>query len=203
MRYAGRITEWNDGKGFGFVVPSGGDRAFVRVSQFQQGSRRPATGDLVSYEVGRDGKGRLNARAIRFAGQRTGKPARNHPLPRLKIALAFAVLVAVLAAAGTIPPLLALAYLPASLLSYAMYCLDKNAAEKGYRRTPESTLHFVDLIGGWPGALAAQQQFRHKTVKASFQSVFWITVAANLALVAWLVAGGTAQRIFSSAIVGG
>ncbi|MBO9716483.1 MAG: DUF1294 domain-containing protein [Pseudoxanthomonas sp.] len=100
------------------------------------------------------------------------------------------------------PRLLVIAYLLASLFSYAMYGLDKSAAEKGYRRTPESTLHFVDLLGGWPGALVAQQQFRHKTVKASFQAIFRITVVANLAMVAWLLASGTAQRI-SGAITGG
>ncbi|WP_157598879.1 DUF1294 domain-containing protein [Rhodanobacter sp. Root561] len=52
-----------------------------------------------------------------------------------------------------------------SLLSCLMYRADKSAAQEGRRRsrTPESHLHLVDLIGGWPGALIAQQQFRHKT----------------------------------------
>ena len=42
-------------------------------------------------------------------------------------------------------------------------------------------MHMLDLLGGWPGALIAQQQSRHKTVKASFQAAFWFTVLANLA----------------------
>jgi len=32
------------------------------------------------------------------------------------------------------------------------------------------------LLGGWPGALLAQQRFRHKTRKLSYQAVFWLIV---------------------------
>ena len=60
---------------------------------------------------------------------------------------------------------------------------------------PESTLHLFDLLGGWPGALIAQQQFRHKTVKASFQAGFWMTVVLNVALMALAVHQGAAQTI--------
>ena len=46
VRFAGRITDWNDDKGYGFVMPSGGgDRAFVHINDFQRGSRRPVDGD--------------------------------------------------------------------------------------------------------------------------------------------------------------
>lgn len=62
MRLAGRISDWNDEKGYGFVVPNGGgDRAFVHVSAFQRGSRRPENGDPVSYLPVRDARGRLQA----------------------------------------------------------------------------------------------------------------------------------------------
>lgn len=32
------------------------------------------------------------------------------------------------------------------------------------------------LFGGWPGAFLAQRQFRHKTAKPTFQTVFWLIV---------------------------
>src|SRR3546814_16638625 len=76
-------------------------------------------------------------------------------------------------AVGILPIVVAIAYVGLSFLSYLMYWLDKEAAQGGARRIPESTLHLVDLLGGWPGALIAQQQFRHKTVKASFRFAFW------------------------------
>jgi len=70
-------------------------------------------------------------------------------------------------------------YLLASLLSFVQYWLDKRSAQNGSRRTAENTLHLVELAGGWPGALIAQQTFRHKTRKASYQAVFWMIVAAH------------------------
>jgi len=78
MRNAGRITEWNDEKGFGFVVPNGdGIRAFVHISQFQRNSRRPVAGDLISYLPVVDECGRTNAQQIRHAGERVAPPGRH------------------------------------------------------------------------------------------------------------------------------
>jgi uncharacterized membrane protein YsdA (DUF1294 family) len=78
------------------------------------------------------------------------------------------------------------AYLVMSLICFASYALDKSAARRGDRRTPESTLLILGLLGGWPGAVLAQQWLRHKTVKQPFRSLFWCTVAANLGLLLWL-----------------
>lgn len=73
----------------------------------------------------------------------------------------------------------ALAYPLVSLFSFCQYGMDKQAAQKGRWRTPENTLHIAELLGGWPGALVAQQVFRHKTRKVSFQLVFWGIVALH------------------------
>lgn len=186
MRFAGRITDWNDDKGFGFVVPSGGgDRAFVHVNDFQRGSRRPKEADLVSYRVRTDARGRTKACEIRHAGQRIEVRKPPSRLPRAAIGF---VALAVLAGAVFLEevPLVAGAwYLAAGSVAYLAYLFDKAAAGRGGRRTPESTLHLLALLGGWPGALVAQQQFRHKTVKQPFQSVFWCTVVGNVGLAWW------------------
>ncbi|MGN7830037.1 DUF1294 domain-containing protein [Pseudoxanthomonas sp. 22568] len=199
MRFAGRITDWNGERGFGFVVPhGGGERAFVHVSEFQRGSRPPMVGDLISYETRKDAKGRLNAKAIRFAGQKIEAPGKHQRIPRLGTALAFFLLLAIFTLFGKVPGTVSLAYLAASLVSYVLYCLDKAAAERAYRRIPESTLHLVDFLFGWPGGLIAQQQCRHKIAKDSFQRVFWLTVFLNLAGAYGLVASGIAQRLSSA-----
>ena len=98
---------------------------------------------------------------------------------------------------GIVPAALAWACIVLSTLSYFMYLFDKQAAGKGAQRIPEASLHLVDLLGGWPGALVAQQQFRHKTIKQPFQTVFWATVAGNIVAVAWLLTSGTASRLLS------
>lgn len=87
---------------------------------------------------------------------------------------------------GFTPLLLPLLFFGASIITYLMYAKDKSAAENNRWRTPESTLHLYSLLGGWPGAIVAQQRLRHKTIKKSFRSVFWITVAINVAAIGWL-----------------
>jgi uncharacterized membrane protein YsdA (DUF1294 family) len=77
-----------------------------------------------------------------------------------------------------------LAYPLISLFSFCQYWLDKQSAQKGRWRTPENSLHLAEVLGGWPGALVAQQVFRHKTRKPSFQLVFWAIVALHQAF--WL-----------------
>jgi|SRR6478735_7466851 len=63
-----------------------------------------------------------------------------------------------------------------SLLSFTIYGFDKRRAAKAGERTPETVLHLLELLGGWPGAFLAQQVFRHKTAKVRFQIVFWLIV---------------------------
>jgi len=46
-------------------------------------------------------------------------------------------------------------------------------------------------LGGWPGALLAQQLFRHKTRKLSYQLLFWAIVLLHQVFwAAWLFFGG-------------
>ncbi len=86
------------------------------------------------------------------------------------------------------PILLAgLAYGLLSLVTYAVYALDKAAARRNRRRVPERTLHLLALLGGWPGALLAQQHLRHKTSKTRFLAWFWLTVLIHMAVFALLV----------------
>ncbi|QXI25791.1 DUF1294 domain-containing protein [Pseudomonas vanderleydeniana] len=71
------------------------------------------------------------------------------------------------------------AYGIASLLAFVLYWDDKRKARNDAWRIPEKVLHGVELLGGWPGALIAQQAFRHKTRKLSFQVVFWLIVLVH------------------------
>ena len=69
MRYEGRLAQWNDERGFGFIEPAeGGDKIFVHISAFARGTAlRPQQGDRLSFEIGTDPKGRKQARHVAWA----------------------------------------------------------------------------------------------------------------------------------------
>ena len=101
---------------------------------------------------------------------------------------------------GFIPLLLPLLFVLASIITYFAYAKDKSAAEKSEWRIPENTLHMHSLLFGWPGAIIAQQRFRHKTKKASFRIVFWLTVVVNVSAIGWAHTQ-EGNKILSSTIV--
>ncbi|HEY8024086.1 MAG TPA: DUF1294 domain-containing protein [Burkholderiaceae bacterium] len=70
-------------------------------------------------------------------------------------------------------------YAIASTIAFVTYAIDKRAAATGRRRIPEARLHWLSLLGGWPGAWLAQSMLCHKTQKQGFRAVFFVTVAIN------------------------
>ncbi|MFJ4143094.1 DUF1294 domain-containing protein [Pseudomonas sp. NPDC089734] len=129
--------------------------------------------------------------------QRGGTQAANRgraPIQSLRLKLCILLLLCALPAYGAFMLWLkaglfvALAAYPVmSLLAFLLYRHDKRQAGNGGWRTPENVLHASELLGGWPGALLAQQVFRHKTRKLSFQMLFWLIVLVHQVLwVDWL-----------------
>jgi len=102
---------------------------------------------------------------------------------------AFGLAYALVATVRGVPWWVDALYLGASLLCAVVYGIDKFAARRGSDRVPEAMLLSLGAVGGWPGAILAQQVFRHKTVKRSFRRLFWLTVVANVAVFAWAVLG--------------
>ena len=86
-----------------------------------------------------------------------------------------------------IPTMLFIFIISLNVLSFLFYLLDKYKAKNGYWRIKESTLHFLSLLGGWPGAAIAQQGLKHKNRKKSFQIRYWLTVMANIAVLTTLL----------------
>lgn len=187
MRYQGRITTWKDDKGFGFITPNGGgEQVFVHFNAFSSRRRRPAGNELVTYELAVDGKGRTQANAVAFVGERPvpAKAPGSSKLPPL-FAVCFLLLVLAAVVLGRLPVAVLVLYVVASFLAFFAYVVDKSAALRNQWRISEKTLHLFALVGGWPGALAAQRLIRHKSAKASFLTMFWLTVAVNCGVLAW------------------
>lgn len=119
-----------------------------------------------------------DASARNNPGRRSGGELRR---PRLKL-LVFAILCALPLSGsmmmwlGGISRVPLAAYAIVSALAFLLYLADKRKARLDHWRIPENVLHGVELAGGWPGALLAQQVFRHKTRKLSFQLLFWMIV---------------------------
>lgn len=89
-----------------------------------------------------------------------------------------------------------------TLLTFAVYAIDKVRALRGRWRVSEVNLHLLALAGGWPGAFFARHVFRHKTVKRPFRIVFALTVLLNCAGFCWLFTddGKLAQRKLDQAM---
>jgi uncharacterized membrane protein YsdA (DUF1294 family)/cold shock CspA family protein len=202
MRTKGKMTSWNDAKGFGFITPvAGGKQVFVHIKAFGNRNRRPALNQVVTYTLSADRQGRPRAINATLAGDRLPqKTPRSNISPPMIGAAVFMVIVFLAAFSAKIPPLIFGLYVIACPFAFIMYAVDKSAARKGAWRIQESTLHLLSLAGGWPGALVAQQTFRHKTKKQSFRSVFWVTVLVNTGAFVWLLTptgAATLQSVIS------
>lgn len=75
MRYQGRIKNWKDDKGYGFVSPNGdSDTSFVHISQFRNKHRRPKNGDLINYETITGNNGKKKATQIIYFDEKNITP---------------------------------------------------------------------------------------------------------------------------------
>ena len=204
MEQKGILRNWNDDKGFGFIHAENSD-FFVHISSVR-GERRPLQGETVYFIAGKDEKGRLRAQHMRSAELSIDRPAirrkphsvaavqpnksrhrQRHQSPANYKATA--ILIIALCAIPAMGAWQAFVhntvlwplplYISMSLLSIWQYSRDKHNAQTGVWRISENQLHGVELFGGWPGALLAQQLLRHKTKKASYQAVFWLIVLAH------------------------
>ncbi|CAI3968045.1 MAG: cold shock and DUF1294 domain-containing protein [Alteromonas macleodii] len=188
MKYQGRIQQWDDAKGYGFVEPNGGGtRAFTHIEAFKQRSRHPVNGDIIVYEVEQDRNGNHRACNISLLKDHKAKRLRaNKPTSRRKrnviVLSIFSGALALFTLSGRLPFIVPIVYGAVSLLTILFYGIDKSAAKKEKRRVSEAKLHILSLLGGWPGALLAQQMFKHKRSKSAFMRIYWVTVLVNLIL---------------------
>ena len=198
MRYIGTLVEWNDQRGFGFVqADAGGERVFVHISAFQpkpSPTARPQVQMRLEFGIGVEG-GKKRAQHVAWRNvepeaNHHAKPA--HAVPKHKgggtyfVVLAFIVVFVAVASVWSVQRWLVSLYVLLSLITFFAYWKDKRAAQGGHWRTPESTLHVLAVMGGWPGAILAQQWLRHKSSKTAFRTAFWVTVVLNVVLFVYL-----------------
>ncbi|TRX56710.1 DUF1294 domain-containing protein [Thalassomonas sp. M1454] len=214
MRVKGTLTKWLDDKGFGFITPlAGGREVFVHINSFVSKGQRPEQGCVLTYELVKDKQGRLNAGKVTHQGERLNqKPnlaagkSKNSSANKYKGSNSFItftllfsiVFIIALFALVIFTPLsfhFFTGYLILSLLTFIFYGVDKRAAQKGSWRISEKQLHLLALIGGWPGAVFAQQTLRHKSKKLSFRIELWLAILINVAVFVWFFVPGAQALI--------
>jgi uncharacterized membrane protein YsdA (DUF1294 family)/cold shock CspA family protein len=186
MRKRGKIVQWNNDKGFGFIAPrSGGKQLFFHIKHFKS-SNIPSINQAITYAVTRDMQGRICAINVLKEGEILSES-------RNKISYSFSSIIVFIFAAflvfatwsSKLPIGISGYYIIVSLITYIVYAVDKSAAQEERRRISENTLHVLSLIGGWPGALIAQEKLRHKSKKQSFRMIFWFMVCINITIFFW------------------
>jgi uncharacterized membrane protein YsdA (DUF1294 family)/cold shock CspA family protein len=188
-RYQGKISTWKDDQGFGFITPNGGGPSvFIHIKSFASQGHRPAGNEIVTYDLAMNAKGQPRAENVAYVrNRRLHQASSRGGTSSVVAAIAFLGFIAACSLTRRLPVLVFGIYLGMSAAGFVAYAFDKSAAKSNRSRIRESTLHMLDLAGGWPGALLAQQVFRHKTSKQAFRQMFWWTVIANCAALGWLL----------------
>ena len=78
-------------------------------------------------------------------------------------------------------------FIVVNILGFYLMGRDKAAAQAGARRTPETTLLAVAVVGGRVGALLGMVFFRHKTRKPAFRIGLPLILILQLLLLGWLL----------------
>jgi uncharacterized membrane protein YsdA (DUF1294 family) len=191
-RYFGVLVRWNSDEDSGTLRGGDGLATPVRMSGFTGALRVPTVGAEYSYRrVKEAGRGRRwRAEGVALVDEMVMSRDVTGPVRSSRIRWDGVVMVlavdAVVAAAFVrlltlgLPWWAPLFYAAASIVAFVAYAIDKRAARLHRWRVSESTLQTFAVLGGWPGALLAQQLLRHKTRKQSFQVGFWFAVVVNI-----------------------
>ncbi|CAG36796.1 cold shock and DUF1294 domain-containing protein [Desulfotalea psychrophila] len=191
----GTIKHWNDEKGYGFITPdNGGNDVFLHIKAFKKRPHRPEIGQVISYGTTSGDKGRLRACNVQYMEDKSSSTHTKKLTFTIYCAFLYVIGIAVGVYLGKLPKVSIYLYLGASFITFLAYGIDKSKAKQGGWRTQESTLHLFSIVGGWPGALLAQQKFNHKTTKESFRSEFWGTVVMNCVGFFWFTSPGALEK---------
>lgn len=197
VEHIGTIVDWNDARGFGFIIGAGvRGRVFFHAKDVA-GSVRPKVGDEVAYELVAGRLGRPAARGVLLTGSRTNvvedtderEDAPMRVTVRIVGALVVATAVICCVVSGRAPNWLAACYLVGATISFSAYWLDKQAARRRAWRTREETLHLLDFAFGIAGGLLAQGVLRHKSSKLSFGIMSAIIFALHMIALGLVLAG--------------
>src|SRR5690606_10622935 len=151
MRDQGRLVEWFDDKGYGFIQPNdqAKDRVFLHIKDFARPGPRPIVGCALDYSVILDERGRYRAQQVKYLKATQTKsfaskpkvPAQQKPAKLSAMQLlcvGYILFLAMFTLTGLLSGLVLLFISLMNALSYWLYAQDKEAAQLGNRRIPEN-----------------------------------------------------------------
>lgn len=103
MRTHGKLTKWNEQRGFGFIEPATGRaEIFVHITAFPSDGIRPKIGETISFEIDQRGDGKQRAVRVMRPGGSNPIHRRDHrkPSPAWHAPLASLASLAVIASMG-------------------------------------------------------------------------------------------------------
>lgn len=203
-RFQGRLIEWHDDKGYGFVQAlddARQQRVFLHIKNFKRPGPRPIVGCVVEYELSIDSQSRPQATQVSYVkvahvqknrtsssykgnSHNTGKSKWQ---PMYILMTIYWVVMLVLSSFGLLPVFSLLIILLINAYTYWLYHQDKQAAMQNAQRISEQHLLLMSALGGWTAAWFAAQNFRHKTQKQPFNTYFKLCIVIHFVLIGFAV----------------
>ena len=173
----GYIVNFNAEKGYGFIrSEEQEDNIFVHISKVKN-AKTLEQGQEVTFDMKKTKRG-LSAFNV-IAGDKQSSPYLIFGV----ISLLFVAVISLYLSKKTH---FLLAYLISiNITTFLLYGYDKFISSSDKLRVPELNLQTLSLLGGSPSALVAQKFFRHKTIKSSFQLVYWGIVLIQVGFLIW------------------
>lgn len=202
MPRTGELVQWNNKGGYGFVRDTSGNDFYVHVSKLVDRAVRPRIGDKLRFEIASGRNGRPAAINVAVAAaaplpERTIRDIKRMPTKvsrytiglRTAAATMMTLLILLAIGNGQAPLWLGGTYALMGAASALLYRFDKLYALNGRWRVSETNLHVVDFCCGIIGGMAAQEVYRHKTVKPRFVATTWAIALVHVIGLAALALG--------------
>ena len=171
----GIIINYNPEKGYGFIYSEvHEENIFVHHSAITN-AKKLSVGQSVEFDIKKTKKG-LSALSV-VAGAKQQSPYLIFGLLSVVLTLLFFSYLS-----QQTNPVWAY-FIAINVTTFLLYGYDKLIASGDRLRVPEWNLHGVAILGGSPAGLISQQLFRHKTLKGSFQLVYWLIVLVQIGVI--------------------
>ena len=173
----GIIVKYNSKKGYGFIRSNEcKEDIFVHISELRNGSTL-VEGQKVDFVTKKTDRGLLALNVI--SGGKVLPPRLTFGMASLVSVLMIMLLL------YWVHPLISY-FIAINITTFLLYGYDKNISSTEKVRVPERTLHKLALLGGSPAGLFAQRLFRHKTLKGSFQTIYWVIVVFQIGVIGFV-----------------